>query len=80
MLTLSYPQTPASPRDPKRPPRPVFPALMAFDAERDLVTFCANGPKGQLAEFRDMMAGRPHAPVAARENAHARQNAKMPCG
>lgn len=52
--------------------------LMAFDAARDLVTFFANGPKGQLAEFRDMMAGRPHAPVTARENAHARQMQKCP--
>lgn len=52
--------------------------LMAFDEARDMVTFFANGPKGKLAEVRDMLAGRPHASVAAHEKTHARKARKRP--
>lgn len=52
--------------------------LMAFDQERDMVTFYANGPKGRLAEVKDMLTGRPHAPVLAHEKAHARKARKRP--
>ncbi|MEQ4539128.1 MAG: replication initiator protein A [Billgrantia sp.] len=52
--------------------------LMAFDQERDMVTFYANGPKGRLAEVKDMLVGRPHAPVVAHEKAHARKARKRP--
>lgn len=41
--------------------------LMAIDVQRDVVTFYANGPKGKLAEVRDILAGRPHASLAARQ-------------
>lgn len=50
--------------------------LMAFDADRDIVTFYANGPKGRLVEVRDMIAGRPHASVQAHEKAHIRKARK----
>ncbi|MBN8768759.1 MAG: replication initiator protein A [Stenotrophomonas nitritireducens] len=50
--------------------------LMAFDADRDIVTFYANGPKGKLAEVRDIIAGRPHASVQAHEKAHIRKARK----
>lgn len=52
--------------------------LMAFDADRDMVTFYANGPKGKLAEVRDMIAGRPHASAQAHEKAHIRKARKWP--
>lgn len=54
--------------------------LMAFDADRDMVTFYANGPKGKLAEVRDMLAGRPHASVQAHEKAYVRKARKRPQG
>lgn len=41
--------------------------LMAVDVKRDMVTFYANGPKGKLAEVRDMLAGRSHASLAAHQ-------------
>ncbi len=52
--------------------------LMAFDAERDVVTFYANGPKARIAEARDMLAGRPHASLKAHETAHIRKARKRP--
>jgi plasmid replication initiation protein len=52
--------------------------LMALDADRKRVTFFANGPKGRLAEVRDMLAGMPHAPVAAHHKVHARKPRKRP--
>lgn len=51
--------------------------LMAFDAARDMMTFYANGPKGKLAEVRDMIAGRPHASVQAHEKAPIRKARKL---
>lgn len=54
--------------------------LMAFDADRDMVTFYANGPKGKLAEVRDMIAGRPHASVQAHEKALVRRRRSGPRG
>lgn len=50
--------------------------MMAFDIDRDAVTFYAIGPKGLIAEARDMLAGRPHAPQLAHEKAHARKARK----
>lgn len=50
--------------------------LMAFDADRDTVTFYANGPKSRIAEACDMLAGRPHASLLAHEKAHARKARK----
>jgi len=50
--------------------------LMAYDPARDMVTFYAQGPKGRMAEAKDMLAGRPHAPVIAHEKAHARKGRK----
>ena len=50
--------------------------LMAFDEDRDVVTFYANGPKGRQAEAVDMLAGRAHASVNAHEKAHARKARK----
>lgn len=50
--------------------------LMAFDADRDTVTFYANGPKSRIAEACDMLAGRPHASLLAHEKAHARRARK----
>jgi len=50
--------------------------LMAYDPARDMVTFYAHGPKGRVAEAKDMLAGRPHAPVIAHEKAHARKARK----
>ena len=41
--------------------------LMAVDVKRDMVTFYANGPKGKLAEVKDMLAGRSHASLAAHQ-------------
>lgn len=41
--------------------------LIGFDPRRDQVTFYANGPKGRLAEVRDMLDGRPHASVQAHQ-------------
>lgn len=41
--------------------------LMAVDAKRDMVTFYANGPKGKLAEVKDMLVGRSHASLAAHQ-------------
>lgn len=52
--------------------------LMAFDAGTDLVTFYGNGPKGRLAEVKDMLAGRAHASVAGHEKAHTRRVRKRP--
>lgn len=52
--------------------------LMAFDADRDVVTFYANGPKARIAEARDMLAGRPHASLKAHETAHIRKARKRP--
>ncbi len=52
--------------------------LMAFDAERDMVAFYANGPKGRKAEAKDIVAGRPHAPAAAHIKAHAQKARKRP--
>lgn len=52
--------------------------LMAFDEARDMVTFYANGPKARIAEARDMLAGRPHAPLLAHEKAHAGKAQKRP--
>ncbi|MCP1638291.1 plasmid replication initiation protein [Kerstersia gyiorum] len=52
--------------------------LMAFDHDRDVVTFFANGPKGRLAEVKDMIAGRPHATVVAHEKAHTGKARKRP--
>ncbi len=39
--------------------------LMVVDAKRDEVTFYANGPKGRMAEVKDMLEGRPHVPMSA---------------
>ncbi len=39
--------------------------LVVVDAKRDEVTFYANGPKGRMAEVKDMLEGRPHAPLSA---------------
>jgi len=50
--------------------------LMAFDAERDMVTFYAFGPKGRMAEAKDILAGRPHAPALAHQKVHARKARK----
>lgn len=50
--------------------------LMAFDGGRDMVTFYANGPKGRIAEAKDMLAGRPHASLLAHEKAHTRKTGK----
>ena len=50
--------------------------LMAFDEARDMVTFYANGPKGRIAEAKDMLAGRPHASLLAHEKAHTRKTGK----
>ncbi|ECJ4050456.1 plasmid replication initiator-like protein [Salmonella enterica subsp. enterica] len=50
--------------------------LMAFDAERDVVTFYANGPEGRRAESKDMLAGRPHASLMAHQKAHAKKARK----
>jgi plasmid replication initiation protein len=50
--------------------------LMAFDGGRDMVTFYANGPKGRIAEAKDMLAGRPHASLLAHEKAHTRKAGK----
>lgn len=50
--------------------------LMAFDGERDMVTFYANGPKGRMAEVKDILIGRPHAHVVAHVKAHACKNKK----
>lgn len=41
--------------------------LMAVDVKRDMVTFYANGPKGKLAEVKDMLTGRSHASLAAHQ-------------
>lgn len=45
--------------------------LMAIDLQRDMVTFYANGPKGKLAEVKDMLAGRPNASLKAHQKAHS---------
>lgn len=50
--------------------------LMAYDAERDQVTFYADGPEGKRAEIKDMLAGRPHAPVNAHHAQHERKQTK----
>ena len=50
--------------------------LMAYDRARDIITFYGNGPKGRQAEARDMVAGRPHAPIAAHEALHHRKARK----
>lgn len=50
--------------------------LMAYDRERDLVTFYADGPEGRRAEIKDMIDGRPHAPVNAHHAQHDRKKAK----
>lgn len=52
--------------------------MMAFDADRDTVTFYANGPKSRIAEACDMLDGRPHAPLLTHEKAHARKTRKRP--
>lgn len=49
---------------------------MAFDAERDMVTIYAIGPKGRKAEARDILAGRPHAALAVHPNVVARKARK----
>lgn len=51
---------------------------MAFDAGRDMVTFYANGAKGRMAEIKDIMAGRPHAPFVAHEKSHSRKSKMRP--
>lgn len=45
--------------------------LMAIDLQRDMVTFYANGPKGKLAEVKDMLAGRPNASLKAHQKARS---------
>jgi plasmid replication initiation protein len=52
--------------------------LMAFDTDKDTVTFYGNGPKGRIAEARDMLAGCPHASLLTHEKAHARKARKRP--
>ncbi|AEO46828.1 replication initiator protein A [Rhodospirillum rubrum] len=52
--------------------------LMSYDPARDMVTFYAFGPTGRVAEAKDMLAGRPHAPLVAHEKAHARKAGKRP--
>lgn len=52
--------------------------LMAYDRARDMVTFYADGPKGRMAEARDIEAGRPSASFAAHQKAHARKARKRP--
>ena len=50
--------------------------LLAYDADRDLVTFYAAGPEGRRAEINDILDGRPHAPVIAHQAQHKRRQAK----
>lgn len=50
--------------------------LMAFDAERDVVTIYAIGPKGRAAEAHDIQAGRSHAALEARQKVATRKARK----
>lgn len=52
--------------------------LMSYDPAREMVTFYAFGPTGRVAEAKDMLGGRPHAPLVAHEKAHARKAGKRP--
>lgn len=50
--------------------------VIAYDRKRDLVTIYSHGPKARVAEARDMVAGRPTAPLSAHEKMHARKTRK----
>ena len=50
--------------------------LVAYDRQRDIVTFYAYGLKGLKAEAKDILDGRPHAPAIAHHQAHARKARK----
>ncbi|WP_294329266.1 replication initiator protein A [uncultured Sphingomonas sp.] len=49
---------------------------IAYDRKRDLVTIYSYGPKARVAEARDMVAGRPTAPLSALEKMHAKKMRK----